>query len=159
MIICEGKKSVPEVGKNATSTGGTLTGQNPNGSLSTSSSAIKKKPKKTKTEEDTDVECIYSVDAFLYGNISRFINHSCNANTVVVPVYIEDSDPTRPIFAMFANKMIKTGKEITTSYSDPNPDEDEKFDRKHRQQKEGLSDSRYTECRCGAPNCRGIMFA
>ncbi|KAI9615663.1 hypothetical protein KEM48_005578 [Puccinia striiformis f. sp. tritici PST-130] len=42
-----------------------------------------------------------NVDAFLYGNISRFINHSCSANTSIVPVYIDDSDPTRPLIAPF----------------------------------------------------------
>ncbi|MBW0469195.1 hypothetical protein O181_008910 [Austropuccinia psidii MF-1] len=111
---------------------------------------------KDQVPEDSEVEGVYSVDAFLYGNISRFINHSCNANTAVVPVYIDDGDPTRPIFAMFANKMIKTGKEITTSYSDPHAVSEDQGATKTGNHG---SNGRYMACKCGAHNCKGIMFA
>lgn len=116
----------------------------------------KGKQKKQKIEaeaEDEDAQCVYSVDAFFYGNISRFINHSCRANTAILPIYIDDDDPMRPIFAMFANKPIQRGKEITTSYSGPEHDEvplsaaDEE------------EDSRRVPCRCGASNCKGFMFS
>ncbi|KAA1097518.1 hypothetical protein PGT21_010095 [Puccinia graminis f. sp. tritici] len=70
--------------------------QNLTGPLDDCSSTAKKEETKSPQPKETQAESIYSVDAFLYGNISRLINHSCNANTVVVPVYIEDSDPTRP---------------------------------------------------------------
>jgi SET domain-containing protein len=61
------------------------------------------------------------------------------------------------IFAMFAKKNIKTGTEITTSYSDPNDEEDKKL--KKRNQDNDGSLGLYMPCKCGAPNCRGIMFS
>ncbi|OAV97934.1 hypothetical protein PTTG_12012 [Puccinia triticina 1-1 BBBD Race 1] len=131
--------------------------QNANRSLATSSSTAKKKHSKSKRQDD-EVECIYSVDAFLYGNVARFMNHSCSANTVIVPVYIDDVDPTRPIFAMFASKHLKADMEITTSYSDPNENEVKELDKQIQSTKESQL-TRYVECKCGAPNCKRVMFA
>ncbi|POW05615.1 hypothetical protein PSTT_09560 [Puccinia striiformis] len=158
VVICESKLS-SDTQKSLAASGSGLPNQNLNGSMNASSkSKIEKKNGKSKKQEENDVECIYSVDAFLYGNISRFINHSCSANTSIVPVYIDDSDPTRPIFAMFANKQIKGGAEITTSYSDPNSEEGKKTNKKMEQINESRPD-RYMQCKCGASNCRGMMFA
>lgn len=158
LVLCEANTS-SQVQKTLTAGPSNSSHQNLNGSRTTSSSTSKKKQKKKSNGvDDNEVECIYSVDAFLYGNISRFINHSCSANTAVVPVYIDDSDPTRPIFAMFAQKMIKPGMEITTSYSDPNADAEDMMHNKIRQGTESHM-GRYMQCKCGAPNCKGIMFA
>ncbi|EFP80469.2 uncharacterized protein PGTG_06425 [Puccinia graminis f. sp. tritici CRL 75-36-700-3] len=153
LIVISETKQFSEAHKRLTS-GGSL--QNVTGPLFNSSSKAKKKQSKSQKPKETDIDGVYSVDAFLYGNVSRFINHSCSANTVIVPVYIEDSDPTRPIFAMFAKKNIKTGTEITTSYSDPN---DEEYKRLETGQMNNENHALFMPCKCNAPNCKGIMFA
>ncbi|KAI8457641.1 hypothetical protein BY996DRAFT_6411495 [Phakopsora pachyrhizi] len=113
--------------------------------------------KKSERGKDIGVQCVYSVDAFFYGNVARFINHSCEANTGIVPIYIDDDDPTRPIFAMFSTKQIQKGKEITTSYCDPH--ESESGDESSNPQApDPQSAARMMQCKCGAKKCRGVMF-
>ncbi|KAG0144666.1 hypothetical protein CROQUDRAFT_134244 [Cronartium quercuum f. sp. fusiforme G11] len=101
------------------------------------------------------VQSLYVVDAFWFGNISRFINHSCDPNTSILPIYIDDNDHTRPIFAMFANKVIRTGEEVTTSYSDPTAVDDR--DEDYAQPDHAMG--RDMRCYCGAKNCRSFMFS
>lgn len=104
-------------------------------------------------KDEPGVESLYAVDAFWFGNISRFINHSCGPNTTILPIYIDDNDHTKPIFAMFANKMIKNGHEVTTSYLDPTSV------RREEDKTGGRNMTRGAECRCGARECSGVMFA
>lgn len=58
----------------------------------------------------------YTVDAAMYGNISHFINHSCEPNLAVFAVWINCLDPNLPKLALFATKNIKEGEEITFDY-------------------------------------------
>lgn len=63
------------------------------------------------------------------------------------------------IFAMFANKLIKKGQEITTSYSDPTPDnEAEVGPVQSPDQYDGSHKGHMMPCQCGARNCKGLMF-
>ena len=121
-------------------------------------------------------ENIYTVDATFYGNLSRFINHSCDPNLSIFSVFINNLDPNMPQLAMFAKRDIKRGEQITFDYCQsssqdqsqtqvssvlaspsktvsgtlPEP-EDGEGDR------EGRANVR-SECRCGAKNCRKVLF-
>lgn len=53
------------------------------------------------------------IDANFYGNVSRFINHSCEPNVVPIRVYYEHQDLRFPKIAFFACKDIEATEEIT----------------------------------------------
>lgn len=55
-----------------------------------------------------------AVDATVFGNIGRYINHSCEPNCKIIPVRIDSLIPKLGIFAM---KMIQKGEEITYDYA------------------------------------------
>ncbi|XP_057339812.1 histone-lysine N-methyltransferase SUV39H2-like isoform X1 [Microplitis mediator] len=60
--------------------------------------------------------CPYTVDAAIYGNISHFINHSCDPNAAVYGVWIDCLDPNLPKLALFATRDIFINEEITFDY-------------------------------------------
>ena len=54
----------------------------------------------------------HCIDANYYGNICRFLNHSCDANLVPVRVFFEHQDGRFPRIAFFACRDIAAGEEI-----------------------------------------------
>jgi len=125
----------------------------------------------------------YTVDAALHGNISHFINHSCDPNLAIFNVWIDCLDPDLPRLCMFAVRDIVKGEQITFDYrqknqiepspqpSPPlpssNPGESEKPEGDSAEVKESEpneeagsenSSMNKMECRCGAANCRKILF-
>jgi len=58
----------------------------------------------------------FTVDAAVYGNISHFINHSCEPNLAVYAVWINCLEPNLPKLALFSTRNIKEGEEITFDY-------------------------------------------
>ncbi|PIO53638.1 hypothetical protein TELCIR_25020, partial [Teladorsagia circumcincta] len=61
-------------------------------------------------------EELYTVDARLYGNFTRFINHSCRPNATVGMVVWEALPEQLSHICIFAAENIPKGKEITISY-------------------------------------------
>ena len=59
--------------------------------------------------QDGDTFCL---DANNYGNIARFINHSCQPNLTPVKVFAKHQDLRFPHIALFANRDIKKGEEL-----------------------------------------------
>lgn len=55
------------------------------------------------------------VDPSLFGNIGRYINHSCQPNSEVIPVRV---DCIIPKLCIFANRDIDENEEITFDYGD-----------------------------------------
>lgn len=49
----------------------------------------------------------------MYGNVSRFFNHSCSPNVVPIRVYYEHQDLRFPKIAFFASENIGANQEIT----------------------------------------------
>ena len=47
------------------------------------------------------------VDAAFYGNLSHFINHSCDPNLSIFNVYINCLDPNLPQLCLFARRLIQ----------------------------------------------------
>lgn len=60
---------------------------------------------------------LYTVDAAKYGNVSHFINHSCDPNLVVFNVWVNCLDPDLPRLALFSVRDIKKGEELTFDYN------------------------------------------
>lgn len=56
------------------------------------------------------------VDASTNGNLSRFINHSCDPNLIPYFVFYGNYDLTAPRIALFAKKNIRPNTELTFSY-------------------------------------------
>lgn len=54
----------------------------------------------------------YCIDARRYGNIARFINHSCAPNLLPVRVFVEHQDLHFPRIAFFANRDIEADEEL-----------------------------------------------
>ncbi len=52
------------------------------------------------------------MDANKYGNIARFINHSCEPNLVPVKVFTHHQDLRFPHIALFASRKIPKGQEL-----------------------------------------------
>ncbi|XP_063150160.1 histone-lysine N-methyltransferase SUV39H1 [Candoia aspera] len=110
------------------------------------------------------VEDVYTVDAAYYGNISHFVNHSCNPNLQVYNVFIENLDERLPRIAFFATRSIRAGEELTFDYNmqvDPVNAESTWMDSNF-----GLVGSlagspkkrMRIECKCGTESCRKYLF-
>ncbi|XP_030640507.1 histone-lysine N-methyltransferase SUV39H1-A isoform X1 [Chanos chanos] len=109
------------------------------------------------------VEDVYTVDAGRYGNISHFVNHSCDPNLQVYNVFIDNVDERLPRIALFSTRAIKAGEELTFDYKmqiDPLDAESAKMDSNFSLA--GLHSSPMKpirmECKCGAENCRKYLF-
>ncbi|KAJ3997135.1 hypothetical protein F5050DRAFT_1479922 [Lentinula boryana] len=124
----------------------------------------------------------YTVDAYHAGNFTRFLNHSCDPNSALTPVYIDIDDIERPLLTVFSKRAIEPGEEITFSYSgDPDfDDEDEGEEGEGEEGEEGegegeggeegeekgkgkskskKGDARvHVDCECGAKNCKGTIW-
>ncbi|RXH75223.1 hypothetical protein DVH24_029944 [Malus domestica] len=80
------------------------------------------------------------IDSTNYGNVSRFINHSCLPNLVNHQVLVESMDSLCAHVGLYANRDIALGEEITYDY------------RYKRLPGEGHP------CHCGASACRGRLY-
>lgn len=80
----------------------------------------------------------FTVDALDYGNVGRYINHSCQPNLYVQPAVVGHADPEHPLICFFAGINIPAGTDLTYDYG-----------------------SQYVEvnlggqCRCGSRLCIG----
>merc|ERR1711997_16957 len=73
-----------------------------------------------------DEQPIFVIDAFVHGNVARFINHACGpakaANISPVFVFTKEGDAPQidarlPHVALFANRCISAGEEVRYDYS------------------------------------------
>ncbi|KAE9542660.1 hypothetical protein AGLY_002571 [Aphis glycines] len=58
----------------------------------------------------------YIIDGTHFANFTRFINHSCSSNLNVYAVWINCLDRNLPQLALFANRDIVAGEQLTTNY-------------------------------------------
>lgn len=87
-------------------------------------------------------EEIYVLDAKYSGNISRFINHSCEPNLFCQNVFVDTLDPRFPWVSLFSFEDILTGTELTLDYN----------------YTIGVFPDQQIQCNCGASNCRGRLL-
>ncbi|PIA55585.1 hypothetical protein AQUCO_00700118v1 [Aquilegia coerulea] len=80
------------------------------------------------------------LDATRYGNVSRFINHSCSPNLICYQVLVESMDCQLAHIGFYASRNIAVGEELAYNY----------------REKQLLS--RGHTCYCSAPNCQGHVL-
>ncbi|KAJ4767185.1 hypothetical protein LUZ62_077560 [Rhynchospora pubera] len=80
------------------------------------------------------------------GNVSRFMNHSCNPNVFWQPVLFDHGDEDRPHIMFFAMKHIPPMTELTFDYGNISDDG-----------YGGVHTSNRKRCFCGSANCRGFF--
>jgi len=113
----------------------------------------------------------YTCDAAFYGNVSRFINHSCDPNLNIFNVYVDCLDPDMPRLCLFAKREIKRGEQISFDYRQSTGNTDSKNTIKAHAdliasptkkaailEEAGVALPEESVCRCGASNCRKILF-
>uniref|UniRef100_A0A8C4QI89 Uncharacterized protein n=1 Tax=Eptatretus burgeri TaxID=7764 RepID=A0A8C4QI89_EPTBU len=71
------------------------------------------------------------------GNVSRFLNHSCDPNLFLQSVFVDTHDIKLPWLAFFTSRDISAGSELTWDYD----------------YQEGSSKLHKIPCLCGSPKC------
>ncbi|KAL0108126.1 hypothetical protein PUN28_015020 [Cardiocondyla obscurior] len=103
---------------------------------------------------ETDGQCPYTVDAATYGNVSHFINHSCDPNLAVYAIWINCLDPNLPNLALFAIKDIKQNEELTFDYTC----QKQQILDEELGNGSGIEPKNRMVCKCGAATCRQYLF-
>jgi len=86
------------------------------------------------------------IDGTRFGNVSRFLNHSCDPNVKVHEILADHHDSTYPRVGFFAAREIEAGEELCWAYASTIGGAVlEKHDR---------SDCK---CLCGSEKCKGYL--
>lgn len=94
----------------------------------------------------------YTIDAFRCGSVSRFFNHSCNPNLLVVPCFIDHIDQSLHFIAFFAIKDIKADEELCFDYTN------EMYKSQNQNGKKKVYEKGHIRCLCGSPACRKYVY-
>lgn len=92
-------------------------------------------------------EAGFTIDAARYGNVGRFINHSCLANLCAQNVVYDHHDKRMPHVMLFAAENIPPLQELTYNYH-----------YKVGQVCDSNGNIKTKKCFCGASECRGRMY-
>ncbi|PWN34852.1 SET domain-containing protein [Meira miltonrushii] len=107
-------------------------------------------------EKKCEDDKLLSIDGTLFGNVTRYLAHSCEPNLVRHMVYTYERDIRRPLVAYFASKDIKAGEEITMHYEGLS---DHNFEGPHSaQMSEFVERLENMKCYCGTPSCSQLVF-
>ncbi|CAG2105578.1 unnamed protein product [Medioppia subpectinata] len=133
--------------------------------------------------DSSDAEYTYVVDASQYGNITRFVNHSCDPNCRILFAWTKGLvNRFLPTVALFATKHIPSHEELTYDYSIDSVEHhskglpDSPILKLYVGQTSGPSTSRQSrgqsggrlkrnavfrevDCECGAYNCQKFMYS
>ncbi|KZV89095.1 SET domain-containing protein, partial [Exidia glandulosa HHB12029] len=108
-------------------------------------------------DEEVDQNPSFTVDAFHAGNFTRFLNHCCDPNCVIVAVHIDEPHIRKPHLCIFTRRAVACDEELTFSYF--GIDDDEKQMSKRRASfTEEDEHVKGMDCFCGADNCVGRFF-
>ncbi|XP_062577639.1 probable histone-lysine N-methyltransferase set-23 [Saccostrea cucullata] len=88
------------------------------------------------------------VDPRYFGNVGRFLNHSCDPNLTMIPIRVNNEIP---LLCLFANRKINTGEELTFHYGLSS-----EINVKNNTQLE-VEDSNLIPCLCNAQGCSGYL--
>lgn len=109
-----------------------------------------------------DKDAMFTIDAYRYGNASRFINHSCDPNLHVYSVWVDSLDPRLPRIGLFAKRDIYVKEELTFDYRmiSNTADTDSKLISPNRFSNVTVAPSPAGKdyCACGSANCRKYLF-
>ncbi|WOL03000.1 histone-lysine N-methyltransferase, H3 lysine-9 specific SUVH4-like [Canna indica] len=101
----------------------------------------------TSSQCDTVDDVGFTIDAAEYGNVGRFINHSCSPNLYAQNVLYDHDDRRIPHIMLFAAENIPPLQELTYHY---NYTIDEVHDAEGNIKKK--------DCYCGSPECTGRLY-
>lgn len=87
-----------------------------------------------------DKKTSHFIDASKVGNESRFINHSCDPNLIMIPVRV---NTLFPHFTLFALKDIPLDGELTFDYGVQHMDK--------------VDEQKQCRCLCSSSNCCGVL--
>ncbi|KAJ7550851.1 hypothetical protein O6H91_07G121600 [Diphasiastrum complanatum] len=82
----------------------------------------------------------FVIDATKFGNVSRFINHSCAPNLINYQVLVESMDCQLAHIGLYASRDIAIGEELAYDY------------------RYKLLPGKGCPCHCGAASCRGRLY-
>lgn len=85
---------------------------------------------------------MYVIDAKCFGNVGRFMNHSCSPNLFVQNVMVDTHDLRFPWVAFFAQQNIQSYTELTWDYN----------------YETGSVPGKILICKCGAKSCKGRLL-
>ncbi|MCL7042893.1 hypothetical protein MKW94_006760 [Papaver nudicaule] len=89
----------------------------------------------------------FTIDAFEYGSVGRFINHSCSPNLVAQNVLYDHADERMPHIMLFAAENIPPLQELTYDYNYV-------VDTVH----DSEGNIKIKKCYCGSTECTGRMY-
>ncbi|KAK7251811.1 hypothetical protein RIF29_35353 [Crotalaria pallida] len=89
----------------------------------------------------------FTIDAAKYGNVGRFINHSCSPNLVAQNILYDHDDDRIPHVMLFAGDNIPPLQELTYDY---NYKIDQVFD--------SDGNIKRKDCYCGSVECTGRLY-
>ncbi|KAE9465049.1 hypothetical protein C3L33_03034, partial [Rhododendron williamsianum] len=89
----------------------------------------------------------FTIDAARFGNVGRFINHSCSPNLYAQNVLYDHDDKRMPHIMFFATKNIPPLRELTYDYN-------YKVDRV----RDGNGNIKRKDCYCGSRSCSGRLY-
>ncbi|CAM9276571.1 unnamed protein product, partial [Ectocarpus fasciculatus] len=84
----------------------------------------------------------YTLDANHFGNVARFLNHSCTPNVEKVTVFCDSQDVRLPRVALFTSQVVPAGEELCYDYG----------------YFQGNVEGKHRKCLCGSEKCRGNMY-
>ncbi|XP_073021640.1 histone-lysine N-methyltransferase, H3 lysine-9 specific SUVH5-like [Primulina eburnea] len=90
---------------------------------------------------------LFAIDAGKFGNVGRFVNHSCSPNMFAQEVLYDHHDKKMPHIMFFATKNIPASHELTYNYN-------YKIDRVY----DVNGNIKKKPCFCGSSNCNGRMY-
>lgn len=105
---------------------------------------------------ESGTECEFTLDAYRYGNVSHFFNHSCDPNMRVYPCFTENQDARMHSIAFFSCRDIKKGDELTFDYLGLAGKKDTRGRRNSIGGSDG--DGRRVKCLCKSANCRKYIY-
>ncbi|KAG9151150.1 hypothetical protein Leryth_002723 [Lithospermum erythrorhizon] len=96
---------------------------------------------------DAEEDGGYTIDAARYGNVGRFVNHSCSPNLYAQDVLNDHADPRMPHIMLFAAENINSLQELTYDYN-----------YSVGQVSDSDGNIKVKNCYCGSTACTGRMY-
>lgn len=109
----------------------------------------------------------YTIDAAKCGNVSHFINHSCDPNCGVWAVWINCMDLDLPKICLFALRRIEAGEELSFDYlnqraANGNKSIESEYEAPATNDNDGepsqQNGNMAMECKCNSAKCRKYIF-
>ncbi|KAG8827382.1 hypothetical protein FRC19_003531 [Serendipita sp. 401] len=116
----------------------------------------------------------YVIDAMHAGSFTRYLNHSCDPNSQIIPCVFGGARADMPYLAFFTRRYVQEDEEITFSYKgdiEEPTEEEQAAARKRAEAKRLLEKGRPKDtgtevekfkvdvrCQCGSYNCNGSIW-